>query len=333
MFSHMKHRRRKPERPVVSRPIQGRRLIPEEEVRKDAWQRQSLLQWSHPELTPNQLWMLGLAREKVHNPGEVGELAPLENYLERINRIYRTNYDSSDAEAIREYIAQAPVTINMKLGAGNPLLIESYRSYWESPGRMEDEGIYAKARRKFEGRIGFQSALSNERSDRNPSEMPRYAALNIAHSPNGGVPSGAYGHSYWVLKEEVKGRSTMCSGDSLIYGGHPNVPTGDIDSVLALSSTLNTVLFRICFAQATGGGKDKMDLSAQNVHRNLTDYVDDQFIEVQVAGAVTLSDVAEVVIDATVPEYREIIEAHETYRRTHGLDFKIRSYHPLRGCN
>lgn len=135
-----------------------------------------------------------------------------------------------------------------------------------------------------------------------PFEKPKYGALNILNNPKGVTIASNYGDSYFVLKDHVRIRTTIATGDTsgsrilgvLSYCAHVMVDFNDYE----LKSIANIVTNKIPYADYSGSKSYK---------------------EIQIHGELSFSkDIEKVVIDSKHKGDVELVEKLTTFCEQNG---------------
>jgi hypothetical protein len=227
------------------------------------------------------------------------------------------------------------------------LLMESgFRNVWETGasqasadkftrGAVEEQMGYGAALRRTGGspqnihdRTGtFDPQDAQGRST--AAEMPRYAA-SIGDAQQGGV-AHRYGGSYIVWKESVRNRVTWTPGDSWSSEQEKSVRNYvSLEHPEVIFSHADKNLLRMFMAEATGQDSEWL----QKFQQDATGFAGSgPYIETQIHGALSWSDVAEVGLDAKLPNVGAMQSEFEAFKRSNSLSFTVRTHQhgpPLR---
>jgi hypothetical protein len=308
-----------------------------------------------PELTPSQAWALVAANLK----GKQNEWANMERAVTRLqdlNKEWKTSYGAPDlvktllhmTEKTRiatQYRMEKPVGEQQAAAGTVPLyklLMESgFRNLWETGtsqasadkftrGAIEEQMGYGAALRRTGGRPQDRDDKEGTFDPKDPggrstaAEMPRYAAT-IGDAQQAGV-AVRYGTSYIVWKESVRNRVTWTPGDSwsTFDGGVQGVKNYvSLEHPEIIFAHADKDLLRMFMAEATG--KDSEWL--QRLRKNAGAFAaGGAYIETQIHGDLTWADVAEVVLDARLPNVVAMRAEFETFKRTKNLAFTVRTH-------
>ncbi len=210
-----------------------------------------------------------------------------------------------DTSAVRRAVAEAPVVLHLhpdRITADGRTVVEGleaegrWRTQWET-------GISAGALAAHPGgvRDGWERDLFGGAYDGSPpSARPAYGALDLLGLPDGPCPR--FGSCRLVLAPSVRGRTTLCLGDSHLGPrdlGPPDVPDAIIAGLLEPAEPL---------AGSAVIGPGVLDVAGVVAHLVATGRwsgpgrVMDAYVEAQVHGRVDLDrDVVGLVVD---PSYR-----------------------------
>jgi hypothetical protein len=307
------------------------------------------------ELTPSQAWALVAANTR----GELNEFANYERAARRLrefNEKWHTSYGVPDLALTFEYMVektriatqyrmeQVPGQQQGITAGGTPLyrlLMQSgFKNVWETGtsqasnerdkrGAVEEQMGYGAALRRTAGRAqDYGDATStfdprDRQGQSTASEMPRYAAT-IGDAQQAGVAK-RYGSSYIVWKESVRQRVTWTPGDSWSLGAEgpqsvKNYVSLEHPEVIFVHADEN--LLRIFMAEATGKDSDFLKRARANPDEIAKGGA---YIETQIHGDLTWSDVAEVVLDPNLTNLASIRADFEAFKRSKGLTFKVRT--------
>jgi hypothetical protein len=214
------------------------------------------------------------------------------------------------------------------------VLMESgFRNLWETGvsqasaaraqrGAVEEQMGYAAALHRTGGTMhDMNDPQQLSRFDpKTPAEMPRYAAT-IAAAQNVG-PAQRYGTSYIVWKDKVRDRATWTPGDSWSTDAFKSVKNYvGLNCPALIFAHAEEGLVRLFLAEATG--KDPDWLAKMKPSLTSKD-LGGAYVETQLHGALSWTDVAEVVVDARLEKAAEIKKELEDFGRAKGFDFRVR---------
>ena len=308
-----------------------------------------------PELTPSQAWALVAANLK----GKQNEWANMEravNRLQDLNKAWKTSYGAPDLIKTLFYMTEKTrlaTQYRMEQGVGGQqgaagtvplyklLMASGFKNVWETGtsqasadlskrGAVEEQMGYGAAMRRTGGKAqDYDDGSStfdpkNRAGQSTAAEMPRYAAT-IGAAQQGGV-AHRYGSSYIVWKESVRNRVTWTPGDSWNAGaqGPQSVKNYvSLEHPEVIFAHAEPVLLRIFMAEATGKDAEwlaKTQKDAGGVAKG------GAYIETQIHGDLTWSDVAEVVLDGKLPNVKTMRTELEAFKRSNNYGFSVRTH-------
>jgi hypothetical protein len=318
-------------------------------------------------LTPSQAWALVAAETKGELTCQANIERALRRLTE-LNDKWKTNYglrdlwDTFDYMRTRTSLASnyhlADIPTNVKrndsgFGAdqearkakGEVPLYElmmqtGFKVVWETGisqasanlgerGAVEEQMGYGTALRRTAGTPqDFVGASGSKFAPTNAGEMPRYAAT-IDPVQKRGVGL-RYGSSYIVWKDEVRQRATWTPGDSWSMGAQGPQSVKNFVSINhpeMIFVHAEEALLHLFMAEATG--KETAWLAEQKKTLEISD-VGGAYIETQIHGSLTWTDVGQVVIDGALPDARQIMTRFDRFKAQKGLNFTLRA-HPAIG--
>jgi len=192
-------------------------------------------------------------------------------------------------------------------------------------GAVEEQMGYGAALKRTKGTAHdfLQKDVKGEFSPDKPGEMPRYAAT-IDPLQNRGVAL-RYGTSHVVWKDDVRERSTWTPGDSWSMGaeGPPSVKNFvSMNHPELIFIHAEEPLIHLFLAEATG--KEPEFLKQQKKNLKDGDF-GGAYIETQIHGNLSWSDVAEVVLDAGLPNVQDMVKQFTEFRNKKLFGFRIRT--------
>lgn len=162
------------------------------------------IEYTEPELTERQIAAYKYCKKKakIHSD-QTKKLAAI--------RFAENGYEEYHAETINNYIKNiVKITINIK----NETVLK-FLQYESKIKNGYEIGRYQKSNINTCGRNSWESNLFNGiYDDAEDFERVKYGAVNIFNEPNGISVCFGYGDSFFVLKDELKSRTTFVCGDS-----------------------------------------------------------------------------------------------------------------------
>jgi hypothetical protein len=311
------------------------------------------------ELTPSQAWALVAANLN----GKQNELANTERAalrLTKLNGQWGTNYTTDDLKTTYDYMTGKMTTkpkpriatqYRMEKPVGEQqvgtvaagtvplyklLMASGFRNMWETGvsqasanravrGAVEERMGYGAALRRTGGKPGYPFDESgtfepkNRAGEKTEAEMPLYGGT-ITDAQQVGVTKQRYGTSYIVWKESIRNRVTWTPGDSWSGSGGPMGVKNyvSLEHPEVIFAHAESHLLRLFMAEATG--IDKEWLAEQ---KRKGGGAGDVYIETQIHGDLSWSDVAEVVLDAKLPKVDTMREEFEAFKRKKNLTFTV----------
>jgi len=300
-------------------------------------------------LTPSQAWALVAANMR----GELNEWANWERAVKRLqefNGKWHTTYGVLDLGKTLRYMAdktriatqyrleQAPGAQQAIQGAVPlyKLLMQSgFKNVWETGvsqasddlsrrGAVEEQMGYSSPLRRVSGtpwNFNDSSGKFEARKRGTAPEMPRYAGT-IGSTQESGVAL-RYGGSYIVWKDSIRNRITWTPGDSWNMGAEgpqsvKNYVSLEHPEVIFVHA--DERLLRAFMAEATG-----QDTQWLNTQKAKPDFAGGAYIETQIHGDLTWSDVAEVVLDPKIPNLNAIRTDFDTFKQSKHYTFTVRT--------
>lgn len=166
---------------------------------------QSYNQYQEPDLTSAQEKALTYAnlKAKIHSKQTRGII---------LSRFIGLGYTENDLNKVLNYLQfDCDVTINCPTNILIQHIVNS--THFKNGYEVNRYEAYLKSRTEWENNL-----FNNAYSETEFVERPKYGALNVLQLSTGSA--NAYGHSYFVLKPEVKNRITFVNGDSSLQMFH-----------------------------------------------------------------------------------------------------------------
>jgi hypothetical protein len=129
--------------------------------------------------------------------------------LEYIENTHKFEKDDSIDNSLVTYIkAKCPININYDYESLKKMIQDTnYRNQFEtgtSSGYLN-----------YEKRTYWENQMFNNIYDKAPAfDRVKYGSLNLNPLELGDTTGSAYGSSYFILKDDIKSRTTLCVGDS-----------------------------------------------------------------------------------------------------------------------
>ncbi|WP_438297493.1 DUF3626 domain-containing protein [Streptomyces sp. HUAS TT7] len=292
------------------------------------------------QLTPSQAVALTLAHRRAATLPSAAEesgipegMARPDDRIALLNQTWGTSYAPADLARVRDWLARAPLTVNLTLGGRrspeSPTLAARLRegaglmNQWQTgtTGASNDLDRRAAAERW----MGYGLPLGRITEPGQAGGMPLYAALNVTGSSQGSAPQ--YGVSHLVLKESVRARATLTPTDSFVHTYAQETRYSTARYALPATDPLGLILsprtpprlLRLAFAEATGCDTAWRQSPEAGRAPGAGEYV-----EAQIHGGIAWRDIAEIVVSPAEADASRIVADFQEFARAHpGLSVRL----------